>query len=44
MVEQPENGGYYEIEVELINNMTNLNYVYVIENKDREEIVELLAQ
>lgn len=43
-VVKPENGGYYDIEIALINNMTDLNYVYVIGNKRREEIIELLEQ
>lgn len=32
---------YYEIEVELFNNMTNLSNVYVIKNRDRDEIKTL---
>ena len=43
-VERPNNGGYYSITVELINNMTDLNYVYVIGNRNREEIIELLER
>lgn len=43
-VERPNNGGYYSINVDLINNMTDLNYVYVIGNKNREEIIELLER
>ena len=43
-VERPNNGGYYSINVGLINNMTDLNYVYVIGNKNREEIIELLER
>ncbi len=34
---------YYTLNVRLLNDMTNLGYVYVIENKDREEILELEA-
>lgn len=41
-VEQPETGGYYKIGVQLVNNMTDLDYVYVIGNKDREEIIQLI--
>lgn len=41
--ELPENGGYYQIKVRLFTNMTNINYVYVIGNKNREEIKTLLA-
>ncbi|HMC01139.1 MAG TPA: rod shape-determining protein MreC [Flavobacteriaceae bacterium] len=33
---------YYEIDVELFNDMTNIEHVYVIENKDAEEINNLL--
>lgn len=43
-VERPNNGGYYFITVELINNMTDLNYVYVIGNKNKTEINELLER
>ena len=43
-VERPNNGGYYDIEIELINNMTDIKYVYVIGNNRREEISELLEQ
>ncbi len=39
-LDQSEN--YYEITVELFNDMTNLEHVYTIENKDREEINNLL--
>ncbi len=35
---------YYTIEVSLFNDMTNLYHVYVIENKDSEEILELQNQ
>lgn len=41
-VEQPSNGGYYNISVHLFNNMTDLDYVYVIGNKNRDEITNLL--
>ena len=43
-VDTPENGGYYDITVELINNLTDLEYVYVIGNKDRKEIIELIDE
>ena len=43
-IERPDNGGYYDIEIELINNMTDIKYVYVIGNNRREEIIELLEQ
>lgn len=43
-VERPNNGGYYTIEVTLINNMTDLKYVYIIGNKNREEIIELIEK
>ncbi|MFD2725313.1 rod shape-determining protein MreC [Hyunsoonleella rubra] len=33
---------FYEINVRLFNDMTNLEHVYIIENKDREEIENLL--
>lgn len=32
---------YYTLDIKLFNDMTNLGYVYVIKNKDREEIIEL---
>ena len=38
----PKNGGYYQIKVKLFTNMTDLNDVYVIGNKNREEIKTLL--
>lgn len=41
-VEEPKNGGYYNIHVDLFNNMTDLDYVYVIGNKNRDEIKNLL--
>lgn len=40
--ELPDNGGYYQITIDLFTNMTDLNYVYVIGNNDREEINTLL--
>lgn len=40
----PKSGGYYEIEVTLLNNMTDLGYVYVIGNKKRAEIETLIRQ
>lgn len=39
--ETPTSGGYYTIEVALLNNLTNLEHVYVIENKKRSEFLEL---
>ena len=35
---------YYTIEVSLFNDMTNLYHVYIIENKDSGEILELQNQ
>ncbi|WP_309608055.1 rod shape-determining protein MreC [Flavobacterium sp.] len=32
---------YYTLDVRLFNDMTNLNHVYVIENKESEEIIKL---
>jgi rod shape-determining protein MreC len=32
---------YYTITVRLFNDMTNLGHVYIIKNKDREEITNL---
>ncbi len=43
-IEHPNNVGYYDIEIELINNMTDIKFVYVIGNNRREEIIELLEQ
>lgn len=34
---------YYTIDVRLFNDMTNLGYVYIIKNKDRQEILKLEA-
>jgi len=36
-----ESSNYFTIEVKLFNDMTNLGYVYVVKNKDKEEINEL---
>lgn len=36
-----ESSNYFTIEVKLFNDMTNLGYVYVIKNNDKEEINEL---
>ncbi|MFV0540360.1 MAG: rod shape-determining protein MreC [Aestuariibaculum sp.] len=35
-------GNFYEISVKLFNDMTNIEHVYIIENKDRDEINHLL--
>src|SRR5690606_15283951 len=35
-----EDDTYYEIDIRLFNDMTNLGYVYIIENPDREELLE----
>ncbi|MEO1010245.1 MAG: rod shape-determining protein MreC [Bacteroidota bacterium] len=35
---------FYSIDVALFNDMTNIKNIYVIENKDREEILELEAK
>ena len=37
----PDIQNYFEIDVKLFNDMTNLNEVYVIENLDREEVTNL---
>jgi rod shape-determining protein MreC len=37
----PDIQNYYEIDVKLFNDMTNLNDVYVIENLDRDEVITL---
>jgi len=39
-----QNQSYYKINVRLFNDMTNVGYVYVIENRDLEEIKELAEQ
>jgi rod shape-determining protein MreC len=36
-----KNNNYYDIDVELFNDMTNIKHVYIIENKAREEIKKL---
>ncbi len=38
-----ENGSYYTIDIKLFNDMTNIGHVYVIVNKDKEEIKSLEA-
>nr|WP_321540052.1 hypothetical protein [Flavobacterium piscinae] len=35
---------YFTIDVKLFNDMTSLGHVYIIENKDRKEILELENQ
>ena len=39
--ELDENGSYYTIDIQLFNDMTNIGHVYVIVNKEREEVKEL---
>ena len=39
--ETPISGGYYNIEVSLLNNLTDLEHVYIIENKKRSEFIDL---
>lgn len=39
--ELDENGSYFTIDIKLFNDMTNIGHVYVIKNKDREEIKKL---
>ena len=36
-----EGSNYYDLDIELFNDMTNLRHVYVIENLDADEILEL---
>lgn len=43
-IEQPESGGYYKIMVTLINNMTDIDYVYLVGNKNKEELLQLIDQ
>jgi len=35
-------GDFYELDIELFNDMTNIEHVYIIENKDAQEITNLL--
>ena len=35
---------YFTIDVKLFNDMTSLGHVYIIENKDRKEVLQLEAQ
>src|SRR5699024_4758049 len=35
------NESYYDIQIQLFNDMTNIGYVYVIENKNKEEFLQL---
>ena len=35
---------YYTIDVKLFNDMTNLGHVYIIKNKEREEVIQLEAE
>ncbi|WP_372918583.1 rod shape-determining protein MreC [Salegentibacter sp.] len=39
--ELDESGSYYEIDVRLFNDMTNIGFVYIIENVDRDQILSL---
>lgn len=36
------NDSYFTINVQLFNDMTNIGYVYILENRDKEEIMKLL--
>lgn len=36
-----KNESYYDINIQLFNDMTNIGYVYVIENKNKTEVLEL---
>lgn len=36
-----QSGSYYTIHIRLFNDMTNIGYVYIIENRNKEEIQEL---
>ncbi len=38
-----QTGSYYTIDIELFNDMTNIGHVYIIENKNKEEIKALEA-
>jgi rod shape-determining protein MreC len=40
-VERPEYEGYYDIEVELFSNLTQKEFVYIIENKNLDQIKKL---
>ena len=44
LIEIENDGIYYSLIVELINNMTNLDNVYVIENINKSEINSLYKQ
>jgi rod shape-determining protein MreC len=35
---------FYTLKIKLFNDMTNLGHVYVIKNKDRQEILDLEAK
>lgn len=35
------NESYYDIQIQLFNDMTNIGYVYVIENKNKKEVLQL---
>ena len=35
---------YYTLDIKLFNDMTNLGHVYVIKNKDADEIIKLESQ
>ena len=36
-----ENNDSYTVDVRLFNDMTNLSHVYVIKNKNKQEIIQL---
>tara|TARA_B100000767_G_C19776235_1_gene542736 strand:- start:3760 stop:4593 length:834 start_codon:yes stop_codon:yes gene_type:complete len=40
----PTSGGYYDIKVELFNNLTDLEHVYIIDNKSRSEFLNIQNQ
>lgn len=39
--ELDNSGNYYTLQVKLFNDMTNINHVFIIENADKKEILEL---
>lgn len=39
-----QNESYYTIDIQLFNDMTNIGYVYIIENNNKKELQELLEE
>ena len=39
--EKPEFEGYYDIDIKLFSNLTQKEFVYVLKNRNKEQIIDL---